>query len=304
VAAPQIDPSWTDDDAPAQTNGVADDDPSAAHAFDRELAGHGNWVDDPTYGRIWVPDKSEVGEGFAPYQSAGHWTLDDDSDWLWASDYDWGYVPFHYGRWLWAPTYGWSWIPGRVYAPAWVSWRVGGGGYIGWAPLAPRFYWRGGRAVAFGRRPAMAYCFAPTGHVFAHDVSAHVARSPADVRAAAASTRTYHGASPARGPSTEQAHVSASAAASAHFNGRTAASVHASGSSAFHGGFGGSSAVRGAYGHGFVGHGGGLYGHSYGGGRTSAAPSRSSGRSSHGSSHTHHGSGGARSSGHASGHHR
>lgn len=31
---------------------------------------------------------------------------------------------------------GWVWVPGVEWAPAWVSWRVGGG-YIGWAPLPP-----------------------------------------------------------------------------------------------------------------------------------------------------------------------
>jgi hypothetical protein len=34
------------------------------------------------------------------------------------------------------PVHTWVWIPGIEWAPAWVSWRVGGG-YIGWAPLAP-----------------------------------------------------------------------------------------------------------------------------------------------------------------------
>ena len=30
----------------------------------------------------------------------------------------------------------WVWVPGVEWAPAWVTWRVGGG-YIGWAPLPP-----------------------------------------------------------------------------------------------------------------------------------------------------------------------
>ena len=56
--------------------------------------------------------------------------------WTWASDYNWGWAPFHYGRWLYDDAYGWMWVPGYEWAPAWVSWRNGGGCY-GWAPLGP-----------------------------------------------------------------------------------------------------------------------------------------------------------------------
>ena len=31
---------------------------------------------------------------------------------------------------------GWCWIPGTTWGPAWVNWRWGGG-YVGWAPMAP-----------------------------------------------------------------------------------------------------------------------------------------------------------------------
>jgi hypothetical protein len=34
------------------------------------------------------------------------------------------------------PVYYWIWVPDVEWAPAWVTWRVGGG-YIGWAPRAP-----------------------------------------------------------------------------------------------------------------------------------------------------------------------
>ena len=102
----------------------ADDDPSALTDFQQPLAGHGDWVQDLTYGTVWVPSSAEVGADFAPYQSAGQWAMADTGDWMWQSDYAWGYVPFHYGRWVWAGNY-WGWIPGRTYAPAWVSWRVG-----------------------------------------------------------------------------------------------------------------------------------------------------------------------------------
>ncbi len=131
----------------ADGDAYSDTDPSALSDFRSTLDPHGTWVDDPTYGQIWVPNGDEVGADFAPYVSEGSWAY--DNDYVWMSNYEWGWIPFHYGRWAW--TGGrWGWIPGRVYAGAWVSWRVGpeGYGYVGWGPLAPAFGWRDG--VAFG----------------------------------------------------------------------------------------------------------------------------------------------------------
>ena len=56
----------------------------------------------------------------------------------WVSEDPWGWACYHYGRWTYNPYYGWIWVPGYEWAPAWVSWRYGGG-YAGWAPLAPGF---------------------------------------------------------------------------------------------------------------------------------------------------------------------
>jgi hypothetical protein len=55
---------------------------------------------------------------------------------MWFSDEPWAWAAYHYGRWTYNPYYGWVWIPGYEWAPAWVSWRTGGG-YYGWAPLGP-----------------------------------------------------------------------------------------------------------------------------------------------------------------------
>ena len=103
-------------------------------------------MDDSEYGTVWVPDASVVGDDFEPYSSAGRWEMTADSDWMWVSDYSWGDIPFHYGRWVWIAGRGWAWIPGNVWAPAWVSWRVGYDGYIGWAPIAPTWTWWYGTA--------------------------------------------------------------------------------------------------------------------------------------------------------------
>lgn len=185
------------DPAPAADE-YADNDPSALSDFRGALDPHGTWVEDPTYGTVWVPNPDEVGSDFAPYQTAGRWAVDDSDEWVWVSDYDWGYVPFHYGRWVWAGSY-WGWIPGRVYAPAWVTWRVGDGGYVGWAPLPPSWYWQSGVAVGLWAVPWAAYCFVPTGYVFSSRVSTYVVRDQAVVHRAASSTRPYHPASPSAG---------------------------------------------------------------------------------------------------------
>ncbi|MHB8417379.1 MAG: DUF6600 domain-containing protein [Myxococcales bacterium] len=103
-------------------------------AFQPVLAPYGSWVDLPPYGLVWQPSPAVVGSDFTPYSSGGHWVYS-DAGWTWSSDYPWGWAPFHYGNWIFAAG-SWDWIPGRVWAPAWVSWRYGGGA-VGWAPLGP-----------------------------------------------------------------------------------------------------------------------------------------------------------------------
>lgn len=113
-------------------NGYQDRDISYQTFYD-ELSPHGQWVEYPDHGYVWVPD---VEEDFQPYSTNGHWVYNDDYEWVWVSDYDWGWAPFHYGRWDHDDYYGWYWVPGYEWAPAWVAWRDGGD-YYGWAPLRP-----------------------------------------------------------------------------------------------------------------------------------------------------------------------
>lgn len=140
----------------------SDTDPSALTEFKPALEGHGQWVDDPAYGTIWVPASTEVGSDFVPYTTGGHWTYDDTTNYVWVSDYSWGWAPFHYGRWVHVSHHGWAWIPGRTYAGAWVVWRSGDAdyGYVGWAPAGPDWYWYNGYAVGwtFGYTPYYSYC--------------------------------------------------------------------------------------------------------------------------------------------------
>src|SRR5579862_129675 len=51
--------------APAAS--AEDQDPRALSAWDSYVDPYGTWVDDPRYGRVWVPNSSVVGSDFAPY---------------------------------------------------------------------------------------------------------------------------------------------------------------------------------------------------------------------------------------------
>ncbi len=185
---------------PDDGSGYADADPSALSDFRSALEPYGNWVDDPTYGTVWVPSPGVVGEGFAPYVSAGHWAYDDD--YVWVSDYDWGWAPFHYGRWVYAGPMGWEWIPGRTYAGAWVAWRYGVGdwGYVGWAPLGPTWCWRGGRAVGIGFVPRAPYSFVGAHELFASRIGGRLVAGP-QVGVIASHTQPFIPAAPRVGSS-------------------------------------------------------------------------------------------------------
>lgn len=151
-----------------------DSDPSALTDFRGTLDPYGTWTDDATYGTVWVPSPSVAGADFRPYVTGGHWVYDDD--WVWVSDYAWGWAPFHYGRWVWIEGRGWAWIPGRVYRGAWVVWSVDDGyGYVGWAPAPPIFLWWGGAAVAYGVYVGPRWVYCPRGEVFAPVVATHIA---------------------------------------------------------------------------------------------------------------------------------
>ncbi|WP_394832732.1 hypothetical protein LVJ94_40135 [Pendulispora rubella] len=176
----------------------ADTDPTALTEFRSTLEPYGNWVEDANYGVVWVPSPKVVGADFAPYVSAGHWAYDDD--WVWVSDYSWGWAPFHYGRWVAIPGRGWSWIPGRTYRGAWVTWRLGYGAYdyIGWAPMAPSWYWRGGYAVGFYVAPTPTYYYCPHRDVFSPAIAGRIV-PPSRVPPIASNTRPYYPADPTVG---------------------------------------------------------------------------------------------------------
>lgn len=241
------------DSAPSEWNGVdvaiddtaheatadydlaLDQDPTAMTEFQEVLEPYGSWAEDATYGTVWIPHTAVVGDDFAPYVTAGHWALTENDEWLWVSDYDWGWAPFHYGRWVWISGRGWAWIPGRVYAPAWVVWRTGyyDDYYVGWAPMPPTWYWRGGIAVSLWAVPPAPYVFCSSHHIWRPHVHRHIVPA-ARVRAVASHTRPYYAATPTgrrsfssyvRGPSARDARIPASAAPRAEHHPRALAAA-------------------------------------------------------------------------------
>jgi hypothetical protein len=191
----------------------ADSQRRAVSEFSPHLAPYGYWVDDPYYGRVWVPSRGVVGSEFRPYVSGGHWELTADDEWLWASDYPFGWVTFHYGRWAWlSGGVGWGWVPGHVYSPAWVDFRVGSSGYVGWGPAPPYSVWRGGLFVSLGWRRPVPYIFCPTTYVFSSSLPRYVVYDRYRVRSIAAQTYRYRprhvaGAVRVRGPSPREARI-------------------------------------------------------------------------------------------------
>lgn len=106
---------------------------SASADFYAPLTPAGTWVEVESYGRCFRP--SGIAVGWRPYCD-GSWVWT-DCGWYWVSDEPWAWACYHYGYWVDHPGYGWVWMPGVEWAPAWVTWRYGGG-YVGWAPIAPR----------------------------------------------------------------------------------------------------------------------------------------------------------------------
>ena len=126
-----------------------------------DLDQYGRWSQIPEYGHCWSP--AGVPEGWQPYR-AGRWAWQDPWGWSWVSNEPWGWAPYHYGRWV-RSRGRWYWVPVGPnvrtvrYAPALVAFvggpgfsisvSVGGGGNVGWFPLAPRdpfVPWWGSRA--------------------------------------------------------------------------------------------------------------------------------------------------------------
>jgi hypothetical protein len=120
--------------------------------FHDQLAPYGQWVEVPGYGTCWYPAQViAANPDWRPYYDMGHWTYTENG-WFWASDYNWGDIPFHYGRWVMNAQYRWLWVPDYTWGPAWVAWRhAETDGCIGWAPLPFGAVWVDGGWRFHGR---------------------------------------------------------------------------------------------------------------------------------------------------------
>jgi hypothetical protein len=144
-------------------------------AFYDQLSPYGQWIENPDYGYVWMPD---AGPDFKPYASNGNWVYTDEG-WAWNSGYPWGWATFHYGRWFFQDGYGWMWLPGNEWAPAWVEWR-NSDDYYGWAPLGPNISF--GMAVGGGYAPPTHYwSFVPHQYVASPQMSSYYVRETNNV---------------------------------------------------------------------------------------------------------------------------
>lgn len=107
---------------------------SDASVFVKPLSRYGTWHHHHRYGQVFAPGGAYLTARWRPY-THGHWEYT-EWGWTWVSADPFGWATDHYGRWTYDAHLGWVWVPGRVWGPAWVTWRHGGG-YVGWAPLPP-----------------------------------------------------------------------------------------------------------------------------------------------------------------------
>ncbi|MFD1473765.1 DUF6600 domain-containing protein [Ancylobacter polymorphus] len=143
--------------------------------FYDQLGRFGTWVAHPDYDYVFIP--SDVGPGWRPYQE-GRWVWTEQYGWYWESYEPFGWATYHYGRWGYDPAYGWFWVPGDTWAPAWVTWRRGGG-RTGWAPIAPdRPGYAVGRPAHYAPPVAESWVFIEDRYMAAEDIAVHVAPIP------------------------------------------------------------------------------------------------------------------------------
>jgi len=157
---------------------VADD--SGRAMFQDDLTPYGEWTWIAGPGWVWSPHV--VPAGWRPY-TLGRWVYT-DYGWTWASDEEFGWAVYHYGRWHNDAARGWVWVPGLEWGPAWVAWQSGGG-YVGWAPLPWQVRWRAEVGLDWGEvhvslDPSW-WCFAQTRHLASPTLVRHLAPATRNV---------------------------------------------------------------------------------------------------------------------------
>ena len=98
----------------------------------QDLNYYGNYFMAPGYGYAWQPfGFANSMTGFDPY-SMGAWLFAPGLGYSFASQYPWGWLPYHYGSWAFlGGGVGWAWLPGGNYGSGWsgnrISYRSGCG---------------------------------------------------------------------------------------------------------------------------------------------------------------------------------
>lgn len=149
AAAPAPAPSWAARDKQVVYDQQPQYVPAGMTGYE-DLNTHGTWVNDGSYGQVWVPRSTPA--GWAPYRT-GHWSYVKPWGWTWIDEQPWGFAPYHYGRWA-NSNNRWVWVPPQreqrpVYAPALVAFvggielaaqlgNQGSSAPVGWFPLGPR----------------------------------------------------------------------------------------------------------------------------------------------------------------------
>ena len=167
----------------------SDVDPSALDQFRAELEPHGSWEEDRRLGVVWYPSRAEVGANFTPYATHGRWTYG-QGEYVWVSTLPWGWATFHYGRWMFSGPRGWAWVPGRRYAGAWVVWRTGSSGYVGWGPAPANWYWQNEVPVRTPKPTTLGFVYCKTSDLFAPAIATKLIGMP-DVVRIATETKPY-----------------------------------------------------------------------------------------------------------------
>ena len=159
----------------AQAGPSPDRAPMDVNVFYDQLGAYGSWVEHPDYQYVFIP--ANVGPGWRPYQE-GRWIWTDQYGWYWESYEPFGWAAYHYGRWGYDPGYGWFWVPGDTWAPAWVTWRRGGG-RTGWAPVGPdRPGYAVGRPTYYAPPVAESWVFVEDRYMAEEDLAVYVAPIP------------------------------------------------------------------------------------------------------------------------------
>ena len=159
----------------AQAGPPPDRAPMDVNVFYDQLGAYGSWVEHPDYQYVFIP--ANVGPGWRPYQE-GRWIWTDQYGWYWESYEPFGWAAYHYGRWGYDPGYGWFWVPGDTWAPAWVTWRRGGG-RTGWAPVGPdRPGYAVGRPAYYAPPVAESWVFVEDRYMAEQDLAVYVAPIP------------------------------------------------------------------------------------------------------------------------------